>query len=500
MISYPAGIPQPTQQLSGSTSTPVMRTDLPSGLVVQEGRFATALRKYSLSWSLTRAQLGVFEEWYQIDLAGGVLLFELLLHSNGTTELVPVRFADGGYTIANVELDRFQVQASVERLTVEVAPTNRTPAVPVFQRLGVDPAESQVLTLHHRNAVLTLRPVLDNLTTLRIFPPTSEAALIYFGVQNLGAGDTLITSRDTTPLVVPPTPTFPGSLPFPERRVVQQVSNAVARLEMDSGHPRQWATTDGAQRQYDLSWELTLAQMGTFCRFFFEDLKSGSNQFWITLDADGLFAPVLVRAIGGTYTERYLATSQRFVVSLRVDRVVAQTVTPTEERPYPVYYSPAVNVYVNRKITTGDAGKLFIVHPPAGQTISLHIYSRLIEFGLLIVGLGNVLITRGPFILNVGSFSENMSPQFGKANLQLIDILKNIGTVGSENIPTTFPKAVLSLLSVIKPLGTVGSENIPTTFPKAVLEIKTVLEDLGAVASEAVAVSFPKSTLTLDIP
>ena len=79
MIAYPSTIPLPLQSLSGGVETPVVRTDMPLGLIKQEGRFATARMQYSLDWTFTTAQLSTFEEWFADDLAGGVLLFELML-------------------------------------------------------------------------------------------------------------------------------------------------------------------------------------------------------------------------------------------------------------------------------------------------------------------------------------------------------------------------------------------------------------------------------------
>lgn len=499
MISYPSNLPQPSQQFTGETSTPVVRTDLPMGLVRQESRYATARRQYKVSWVFNREQLVAFEEWYQITLGGGVLMFELLLHGElPEPEPTPVRFIDGGYQIAKETPTRWRVSASVEQLTVETAPTNRTPAVPVFTRLGVDPAESQVLTLHHRNAVLTVRPEVENTTLLQIYPPTGERDWIYLGVNNQGLGETRITSDGVLPLPVDPTPSFPVTLPAPQLQYSERVSNVVARIDMESGHVRQYVLTDGAVRQYELSWELTLEEYHTFREFFFDDLKSGSTPFLVELDVDGQFAPVVVRFVGGSYKEWYVSQGQRFLVAFQVDRNVEQTVSVTTERPYPVFYSPTVNVTTNRKVSAADAGKLFVCNPAAGQTVNLHIYTNLIEFGVLNKGLGDVLITRGPFVLDLGGFTDNGSVDLIPVQFELRDTIRTLSIEGDSGSVSLLP-VQFERVSVVEDLGSVGTDSGAVSLNPVSFDKIEVLVDAGTITDTGTVILM-KPVFELQIP
>jgi hypothetical protein len=497
MIAYPTNLLRPSASFSGTSSTPVVRTDLDNGLVFQEGRFSTGLETFSVEWQLSRQQLLIFENWFNDTLVGGLLVFGLVLPDGDGYSEQPVRFVGGLYNTTHYGNFFFRVNATIEKLTSKPAQSNRTPAFPLWRRLAVDEAISQVLTLAHRNSILTVRPSEEDITTLRIFPPTSEAAYIYFGIQNFGEGDTLITSQDVDPVLPAPVLPFPVGLPNINSNFQTAARRKTSRLEMESGHPRQYAGLDTTNRFHQVEWEFSLEQLQIFQDFFYVTLESGSLPFTLTIPVDAFFLPVPVRFVGGTYSEVYVEVN-RFKVSAVIERIVDQTVIPSNGVPFPLYYAPTVSVNSNRKILESDSGKFFIVNPDADRTISLHIGDLEIEFGLLIIGLGNVLITRGPFVWDLesqdASFGTFLKPQF-----ELGAAILDLGSFTVEETHGDFSKPVLLLQSVIKDAGSFSDE-AAGDFSKPSLEVLDVLEDLGSFDLDESTGNFAKPILTIDIP
>lgn len=498
MIDFPSTLPQPSTSFSGDVSTPTIRTELDNGLVEQYGRFSTKLESFSVSWVLSQAELVIFETWFNDTLAGGVLVWNMLLPDEGGYAVRPVRFVGGQYTSSHKPALWFNVSARVECLTLTDAAPNRTLPIPQWLRLAVDPTASQVLTLAHRNAILTVRPDLGSTTTLRINPPIDDTQYIYFGISNQGLGETLITSQDVAAILPDAVPAFPGTLPNINQSFGVDAKRKATRIDMESGHPRQYAELETTVKTYQVEWDFTLAQLKTFQDFFFVSLKSGALTFTMTLPVDGLFIAVPVRFVGGKYGESYLPVDT-FRVTATVERIVDQTVIPSAEKPYPIWYSPTVNVTANRKIGAGDAKKFFVVTPAAGQTISLHLSNRLIEFGLLIKGLGNVLITRGPFIVDIGAIgTDGAGTVFAKPTLSLISILRDFGNMGSDNAGTTMLKPTFSLVSVAKNIGTIPTDNAGTVLIKPTFELKAVLKNVGTIPTDNSGTTLNKPTFSLD--
>ncbi len=499
MIDYPANLPQPSTSLSGDAETPTIRTDLQTGLVEQHGRYSTGLETYRATWVLSADELLTFENWVADTLAGGVLVFGLALPDDGAYSVQPVRFVGGTYQVSHKSALWFNVTATLEHLTNNPAPSNRTPALPQWLRLAVDPAESQVLGVSHRNALLTVRPDEGSTTTLRVFPPTDPTQYIYFGIDNQGDGETLITSQDVDPIFPEAVPGFPGTLPAVNQAFNVDAARRTSRLEMESGHPRQYAASGATRKTYQVEWEFSLAQLKTFQDFFFITLKSGAIPFTLTLPVDGQFISVPVRFVGGRYSETY-SPVDRFKVAATVERVVSQTVTPPGWQPYPLFYGPNVNVTANRKVSAADAGKFFIVNPAEGQTINLHIYANKIEFGLLVKGLGNVLITRGPFILDIGSIGDDGAGVFNAPTFELRDTIRDIGTLPGDAGTGAFALQSFELLSVVNDIGTLTGDAGNGVFGQHAFELKTVLEDLGALTGDNGTGTFNQQSFELVIP
>jgi hypothetical protein len=407
-----------------------------------------------------------------------LLVFGLLLPDDGAYSVQPVRFVGGTYQVRHKSALWWNVSARIEKLLVSDAPTNRNLPIPQWLRLSVDEALSQVLTLSHRNSILTVRPADGNTTTLRIFPPIDPTQYLYFGINNQGDGDTLITSADVDPIFPTPISAFPGGLPNINQSFGLDAKRKASRIEMDSGHPRQYAGLLATVKTYQVEWDFNLEQLQTFQDFFFLTLRNGSLPFTLTLPVDNDFAAVVVRFVGGRYSESYLPVDT-FRVTATVDRIVEQSVTPNEAPIYPIWYSPTVNVTANRKLTSGDAGKMFVVNPALGQTINLHIYSNFIEFGLLVVGLGNVLITRGPFMNDLGEFGDTGVGTFHKLSFELRTTDLDIGTLTGDTGVGEFLKLGFALVSTTHDIGTIPGDTGVGTFLKPSFEMLTVLEDLG---------------------
>lgn len=497
MISYPA-IPLPQTQFAGDVIAPVIRTDVTNGLVEQDSRYAAKLKTYSATWDLTEDEFVTFEEWFSETLVGGVLTFGMFGVSTTAVELQPFRFVGGVYQGSKRAGLGYAVSATIESLLPGNAPANRVPPVAPWLRLVIDPIGDQLLTLSHRNAQIATRPTDGNTRTLRIFPPTDPTQYIYFGIQNFGEGDTLITSLDVDPIPLDPVYPFPD-LPQVQAGFVDAGERRVARLNMDSGHPRQWVEWDTTRKNYTATWIFTLDQLLTFQAFFFVTLKSGTLKFTMELPVDGQFIEVPVRFIGGTYKEAYDA-GDFWLVSAQLEREVDQTVFPSVNQPYGRYYSPTVNVTVNRRIFLVDTDKFFIVNPAEGQTISLHIGTHETEFGLMVIGLGNVLITRGPFIRDIGSLEDSGHTSYLKPAFELHNSLRDLGVVTTDYAATSFLNPALELLDVLEELGALGTDYAVAAYGTPAFELLVVLEELGTIGTDYAATAYQNPIFELVIP
>lgn len=495
MITYLINFPQPSVSFSKEVVASNLRSSITNGLTEQVARFSTSLESFSATWEVSKEQLLIFENWYNTTLAGGVLVFGLMLPDDGAFSIQPVRFVAGTYQVSHRAGLWFVISANFEKLKVTNSSVTRTPAIPQFLRLSVNPAESQNLTKAHFNASLAVKPLLGSQTTLRIYPPTSPAQYILFGLNNLGSGETLITSINVDPLPTPPIVDWPLPLPNVNNVVGQNSKRQTTRIEMDSGHVRQYAGADTTISTYNVEWEFTLAQLAIFQDLFYVSLKAGEFAMSLKLPVDGGFIPTVVRFVGGKFSESYFGKNM-FKVSATLDRVVPQTVIPSTENSYPVYYSPTVNVTANRAIVAGDAGKLFVVNPAQGQTISLHIYALNIEFGLLVIGLGNVLVTRGGFVVSA-SGSDSAGSSYLKPSFQLGVSVLEIGSLEKDTAASSYTKPTFQLVSVVVNQGNLEKDTTTSSYIKPSFEIKTVQVDLATLISDTANSSYIKPIFEL---
>lgn len=493
MIDYP-DIPLPSTNFGDRIEVTTLRTGMKTGLIRKRPRFATGLRTVRVTWVLTLAELATFEDWHANDLSGGVLVFEI------PWDVAPdraYRFTEGRYDIRK-DHAKATVTANLEVLETKDANASTVLPVPAWKRLVIDPTTGQQLTLSHRNALLTVRPDAGDTTTLRVFNPTSPDYYIYFGIKNLGDGDTLITSVDADPPVVLPAASWPTSLPLPLSGFGEDTERPVARLEMDSGHTRQVQRFDASVKSYSVAWDMDETQVQTFETFYHTTLRSGARQFTITLPVDGVYLAVPCRFEAG-YATQYRDIN-RFRVTATLDRVLAQSETPSTWTPYGLYYRPVENVSVNTLVQSDDAGKFYIVYAASGQTVSLHIGSNEIEFGILLTGPGSVRITREPFVHTLpgdGAGGIIMPPA-----LELESVVVDLGGLPEEDgAGSSLLPPVLELESVVVDIGeslendlASSSINVPTFI------IDEVLADVGALAGDNAGSNIEKPSLTLDIP
>lgn len=495
MIDYPLNFPQPSVSFSKEVVASNLRSSFTNGLTEQVARFSTSLESFSATWEVSKEQLLIFENWYNTTLAGGVLVFGLMLPDDGAFSIQPVRFVAGTYQVSHKTGLWFVISANFEKLKVTNSSVTRTPAIPQFLRLKVDPAESQNLTKAHFNSSLAVKPLLGSQTTLRIYPPTSPAQYILFGLNNLGSGETLITSVNVDPLPTPLIVDWPLSLPNVSTSVSQTSKRQTVRTEMDSGYARQYTGADTTISSYTIEWELTLTQLAIFQDFFYVSLKAGEFAMSLKLPVDGGFIPAVVRFVGGKFSESYFGKNM-FKVSATLERITPQTVIPSTENSYPVYYSNPTNVNANRKIQASDAGRLFVVNPAQGQTISLHIYALNIEFGILVIGLGNVLVTRGGFVVSA-SESDSAKSSYFKPSFQLTSSILNIENFEKDFVSSSYIKPTFQLVSVVLDQGDLQKDTAASSYIKPSFEIKTVQVDLVTLASDTAKSSYIKPIFEL---
>lgn len=502
-------ITKPGVNFSGSVATPVIRTDIENGLIEQEGRFSTGTEIYNVEWTFSTWELSIFEDWFANDIAGGAFVFNLWLPDAWSYSMQPVRFVGGQYSIAHKGALWWVVSARVEKMLVNAAPAARTPPIPQWVRLNL-PITSQDLTLGHRNAVLTVNPAKGSQTALRIYPPTDATQYIYFGLSNQGKGETLITSQDVEPLPPEPVPVWPDGMPGINQDFKSDSKRRYVRVDMESGQARQFQADETTIKGYDVEFTFSPQQLKAFQDFFFITLKAGSVPFMLPLPVDGNFFPVLVRFVGGTYEETYIF-NDTFKVSAKLDRIPDQTVTPPQYQPWPVFYSPTEYIDENANIYNKN-GEFFIVNPAAGETISLYIHKFKLEFGIMVIGLGNVRIARAVFGKDAGlsnfvkpSFnlaetadvildSDLSKSSFGKPSLVTTEVMNDVGGL-NDDAPAPFLKPGLELVETLAYAYGYVDANF-STFPRPAFNLAEDAVYIDIIADSGIS-SFPTPQLKL---
>ena len=484
---FPSTVPAPGYGYARRAVPASLRTTLQTGWPVNRARYGTNRSEWRATWRLRGSEFQIFRTWFADDLANGVLLFTVPWSSE------VLRFVGGSFNATQGHGGFHEVSAVLESLGTTNAPINTTPLVPPGRRLAVDPADSQQLTFIHRNARLASRPLDGDTTTLRVYTAESPENYIWLGVRNLGDGETLITTEDSDPPPVEPTATWPTGMPYPDSGFQIEQRAQVARLEMESEHTRQATRFDTFQEGYQVSWTFDASQLTAFQTFFFTTLESGSKAVGIPLPVDGSFNPVSVRFVGG-YSESY-AGPDRFRVTAELLRVTGQSVFPENTTPYALHYYPVVEVSEHTLVTSADAGKMFVVSTVEGETVNLHIGQQEIEIGVLLIGSGSVLITRTPFVHDMGS--DTTSSGLVKPSFELESVIVEIET-SPDAAESVLGKPTFELDSVIVQASP-DDDFTESALGKPSLEIKDVLVEITP-DSDTTTSELKKPVFRLEIP
>ena len=87
---FPATLPGVSMNGMGfKPDTGFIRSEMEAGPARQRQRFASTPTVFTVTWTFTRAQLAIFEKFYQLDLAGGSAWFNIdLVNGVGKTTYV----------------------------------------------------------------------------------------------------------------------------------------------------------------------------------------------------------------------------------------------------------------------------------------------------------------------------------------------------------------------------------------------------------------------------
>ena len=117
---------------------------------------------------------------------------------------------------------------------------------------------------------------------------------------------------------------FPSTLPKPSARLTGDDERAVLETEM-SGSNRQRKRWGGVKRRYNVSWDLTPAQVTIFENFVDFTLQGGVLYFNLELPVDGIVEDKSVRFVGGRFSKQY-QNFNNWVIAAVVEFEVEQAV------------------------------------------------------------------------------------------------------------------------------------------------------------------------------
>lgn len=118
MIRYPPLLPPPLRDGYGfEPVSPLVRTTMASGRVMQRRRFRSVPTYASVSWILTARQARYFEAWFEYTLKSGSLWFICPLSSPMGFQDQVARFADiySGPVLVGVNCWRFTAQLELPK-------------------------------------------------------------------------------------------------------------------------------------------------------------------------------------------------------------------------------------------------------------------------------------------------------------------------------------------------------------------------------------------------
>lgn len=186
---YPEDLPLPNTNLSTQSKTPVLRTEMDSGLVRQIARFSTTQRTFSATWTLNATEYATFKTFFYTTLANGTLFFDVTLPTDNGDEDLSLRFVDGTFKDVYQPHGQWNVSATLEEeITQAVAdpaaapvPTWYRPEVLLIGNIEADPSI-------HRNALFKASPGEGQVYNITVPAIGSLADVLPIGIQLYGAG------------------------------------------------------------------------------------------------------------------------------------------------------------------------------------------------------------------------------------------------------------------------------------------------------------------------
>jgi len=200
---YPTTLPNPSANFSGTTAAPVLRTEMDSGLVRQQSRFATSLRTYNVSWEFDAAEFEDFKTFFHTTLANGTKTFQLPMMTDGGLTTIDVKFAGGVYNQRYVPVDRWNVSATLEEEVVQLVAATPNPVTPVWFQPERDILINTVLNNTYANNLLHCYPSPGENLFLTVPEIESASDLLPIGVVNHGPGNVVIKVNEDTEVVDP---------------------------------------------------------------------------------------------------------------------------------------------------------------------------------------------------------------------------------------------------------------------------------------------------------
>lgn len=196
-MDWPESLPLPQTNLSGLVLNSVIRTQLESGRSRVRNRFGTIIKQFQATWVFLAEEFADFEDFFNDDLEGGVLYFNLNLPevSSGLGP-VSVRFIDGKYSKRYLDVNQWEVTATLEKEVEQSIPDNYGSPLPNWYQVPVDVYESITITAEDSNKLFRVHP--SDAETLILLQDTGvDLTAQIIGIQLMEPGGVLVTNVAT---------------------------------------------------------------------------------------------------------------------------------------------------------------------------------------------------------------------------------------------------------------------------------------------------------------
>jgi hypothetical protein len=117
MPSFPASLPSPTYEgYQEQLQNTVIRTQMDAGPAKVRRRATAAVRPLSLRWVLTEAQLETFISFFEDEVVGGSIAFDMTHPRKGIERSFRFDLSQGAPAISVLSEDDYSVTASLEEM------------------------------------------------------------------------------------------------------------------------------------------------------------------------------------------------------------------------------------------------------------------------------------------------------------------------------------------------------------------------------------------------